>query len=244
METVAIISVGNDNKGVPYHTQCVDNVKQLINKFNCDVRILTDTPKVFNNIGATVYPYDKKIFSYFDKFFFSFKLIKELNKGVIYVDCDCVDYLLKIEKFRNLLVDDKILYLTYWSVKIGNDWISYQHLKNFKFDKWAHPIIEFFETEKFEFSKLETMHERLFYFPVGLGYGNIQYELEKIKPVFEYASLYGKNLNKRLILGHGEGLALSYALDVNNIKKERIEDQQLFREDYDVIFQNRTKTVI
>ena len=60
METVAIISVGNDNKGVPYHTQCVDNVKQLINKFNCDVRILTDTPKVFNNIGATVYPYDKK----------------------------------------------------------------------------------------------------------------------------------------------------------------------------------------
>jgi hypothetical protein len=244
MKTVAIISVGNDYKGVPYYTQCVENVKQLIDVFGFDVRLLTDTPKEFEGLGCSIYKYDKKIFSYFDKFFFSFKLIKELNKSVTYIDCDCIDYLLKIEKFRNLESQNKVLYLTYWSVKNSKEWVTYQFLKDFKFDIWSHPLLEFFEMEKYDISKLETMHERLLYFPVGLDYDNVQYELEKIKPVFEYMSLYSINLNNRLIFGHGEGLALSYALDVNNIGKEKLEDQMLFRERYDVIFQDKSKTLI
>jgi hypothetical protein len=244
MKTIALISVGSDYNGVPYYIHCVDKIKQLILEFNFDVRVLTDTPNEFENIGCTIYPYHNKIFNYFDKFFFSFSLIKELNRSVTYIDCDYIDYLLKIEKYRNLFSEEKVLYLTYWSVKISKEWISYQYFKDFVNDKWSTPIVEFLEYEKYDFLNLETIHERLFYFPFGLDYEKIQYTLEKIKPIFDYTSIYNKKASKDLLYGHGEGLALSYSLDVNNIKKERIENQQLFREKYDVIFKNRTKKLI
>ena len=236
MRVVAIISVGKDAKGIPYYIQAKENIRSLINDFEFDVRVLTDTPENFNDLGCSVYKYEKKIFNYFDKFFFSFKLIRELNQGIIYIDCDCIDYLLRIERYRNIFSDDKVLYLSHWGVKNLEGWESRQYIKDFKSDPWILPIVQFFEEEKFDFSNLETMFERLFYFPIGLDYDSVEYELEKIKPVFDYASRYGKKIKYRLIYGHGEGLALSYALDVNKIKKETLESNLIFREKYDKIF--------
>ena len=60
-----------------------ENIKKIINDYNFDVRILTDTPKEFENIGCTVYEYDKKIFSYFDKFFFWTRLLHFIKNAAI-----------------------------------------------------------------------------------------------------------------------------------------------------------------
>jgi hypothetical protein len=241
MKVLALICVGVDDDGLSYASQCIDNVKRLVNEFNFDVRILTDTPQEFEGVGCTTYQYEKKIFSYFDKFFFSFKLIKELKTDVTYVDCDSLNVFLSDEKYRTLESFDEVLYLTFWPVNVNGEWKSWKYLPDINVDKWARPIIEFLTLEGTEPSKLETMFEQLFYFPVGLDYDKIQYELEKIKPVFEYASLYDKNLYRRTIYGHGEGAALSYALYVLNIKRRAIEKPVTFEESYNFI--SRTKLV-
>jgi len=239
MRTIALISVGVDDNGISYSTQCIDNVKRLVNEFGFDVRILTDTPKDFDDISCTIYEYDKKIFSYFDKFFFSFKLIKELNRCVTYIDSDSLTNFLNDEKYRTLESIDEILYLTFWPVNLNGEWRPWKYLTDINIDKWVRPIIEFLELEGIDPTKLETMFEQLFYFPVGLDYDNIQYELEKIKPIFEYASLYDKNLYRRTIYGHGEGVALSYALKVVGVKKREIEKPLNYEENYN--FVSRTK---
>ena len=239
MKTVALICVGSDDNGVPYHTQCIDNIQKLISDFNYDVRILTDTPKEFVNIDCVVYEYDKKIFNYFEKFFFSFRLIQELNKDITYVDCDSLDNFIRNEKYRILESQDEVLYLTYWPTKLNDEWKSWKRLDDLKIDKWVNPIIEFLELEKIDPSKIETMFEQIFYFPVNLDYNKIQYELEKIKPVFDYCSLYDKNLYNRIIYGHGEGVALSYALYVTNTKKRAIEKPLTFGDEYNFISRNK-----
>ena len=239
MRTIAIISVGVDDNGISYGSQCIENIERLVNEFNFDVRILTDTPSLFNDLNCTVYEYDKKIFSYFEKYFFSFKLIKELNKSVTYIDCDSIDALIKNEKYRTLESEDEVLFLTFWPVKINDEWKSWKYLPDMNIDKWVRPIIEFIELEGSDPSKIETMFEQLYYFPIGLDYDKIQYELEKIKPVFEYASLYSKNLYRRTVYGHGEGLALSYSLYVNNVKKREIELPLTFEEGYNFISRNK-----
>jgi hypothetical protein len=236
MRTIALISVGVDDSGIPYHTQCLDNIKQLTNNF--DVRVLTDNLKVFEEIGCTTYLYDKKIFNYFDKFFFSFKLVKELQKDITYIDCDSLDNFLSNEKYQELESEDEVLYLTFWPTNINGEWKSWKFLPDMNIEKWVRPIIEFIELEGFDSSKIETMFEQLFYFPVGLDYDKIQYELEKIKPVFDYASLYDKNLYRRTIYGHGEGVALSYSLHVCGIKKREIEKPLTFEEGYNFISRN------
>ena len=241
MQTISIICVGVDNNGILYSTKCIDNVKRLVNEFGFDVRILTDTPKDFEDIICTTYEYDKKIFSYFVKYFFSFKLIKELNKSVTYIDCDSIDILIKNEKYRTLESEDEVLFLTFWPVKINDEWMSWKFLPDMNIDKWVRPIIEFIELEGSDPSKIETMFEQLYYFPIGLDYDKIQYELEKIKPVFEYASLYSKNLYRRTVYGHGEGLALSYSLYINNVKKRKIENPLTFEEGYNYISRTKLK---
>jgi hypothetical protein len=239
MKTVALICVGSDDNGVSYHTQCINNIQKLISDFNYDVRILTDTPKEFVNIDCVVYEYDKKIFNYFEKFFFSFRLIQELNKDITYVDCDSLDNFIRNEKYRILESQDEVLYLTYWPTKLNDEWKSWKRLDDLKIDKWVNPIIEFLELEKIDPSKIETMFEQIFYFPVNLDYNKIQYELEKIKPVFDYCSLYDKNLYNRIIYGHGEGVALSYALYVTNTKKRAIEKPLTFGDEYNFISRNK-----
>lgn len=232
MKTVALISVGSDDSGVPYYAQCIDNIKLLSNNF--DIRILTDTPEKFKEINCTVYEYDKKIFNYFEKFFFSFRLIKELNKDVLYIDCDSISNFIDNEKYHNINSVDEVLYLTCWPVKINDNWKPWKYITDLRIEKWTNPIIEFLELEKINPSEIETMFEQMFYFPIGLDYDKIQYELEKIKPVFDYCSLYDKNLYNRIIYGHGEGVALSYALHITNTKKKTI-DKPLFYDEYNFI---------
>jgi hypothetical protein len=239
MKTIAMISVGVDDNGVPYHKHCIDNIKKIINDYNFDVRVLTDTPKEFENFGCTVYEYDKKIFSYFDKFFFCFKLIKELNKDILYIDCDYSHHLIEQEDYRNLSSVDEVLYTTFWPVKVNDEWKSWKYLTDMNIEKWVKPIIEFMDLEGVPYWDIETMFEQLFYFPVGLDYDKIQYELEKIKPVFEYASLYGKNLYRRTIYGHGEGVALSYSLHVTNTKKRAINKPLTFDDGFKFIKRNK-----
>jgi hypothetical protein len=233
MKTIAIISVGKDGNGNPYHTLCIEDIKKLIKDY--DIRVLTDEPSAFNNIGCTIYEYDKKIFTYFDKFFFSFRLIKELKKDILYIDCDHLCDIVTNEKYRTLESNNQILYLTFWPVNINGEWRAWKYLPDMNIEKWVRPIIEFIELEGSDSSKIETMFEQLYYFPVNLDYDKIQYELEKIKPVFEYASLYSKNLYRRTIYGHGEGLALSYVLHILNIEKKAIVEPLSFEEGYNFV---------
>ena len=220
MNTIAIISIGKDLDGNPYYNQCIDQIKTIIDKLNYDVRVLTDTPEVFQTIGCITYPYDKKIFSYFDKLFFSIKLAKELNKPITYVDSDNLWLLTETDAYYNLRNEKIVWFLDNWNTWMRGPLEPWKYLTDLNIEKWTEPLIEYLKIEGYDASKLETMFERLLYFPTDVDYDKLQYELEKIKPIFEYMSMYDRDLNNRLIYGHGEGLALSYALDVCGIKKE------------------------
>ena len=225
MNVIALVSVGIDNEGVPYNKQSLNQISKLINELGFEVRVLTDTPDIFARIGCITYQYDKKIFNYFDKLFFSITLAKHLNEGIVYVDIDNLAYLTESDEFLNLQSTDSVLFVEHWPTYAKGYLESWKYLTDLKIGKWTDPLVEYLKIEGKDPSQLDTMFERLLYFPAGLDWDAVQYQLEKIKPVFDYMSLFARDLSNRTIYGHGEGLALSYALSECGIKKELIKDQ-------------------
>jgi hypothetical protein len=61
------------------------------------------------------------------------------------------------------------------------------------------------------------MIEYLLYFPYVTNIGDSLYDLERIKPVFEYQSILNKTYYYPNI-GNGEGVALAYSLYKNNVQ--------------------------
>jgi hypothetical protein len=225
MNVIALVSVGVDNEGVPYNQQSLNQISKLINELGFEVRVLTDTPNVFSEIGCITYQYNNKIFNYFDKLFFSIKLAKDLNTDVLYIDIDNLWYLTETDEFLNLHSSDSVLFVEHWPTYVRGYLESWKYLTDLNIEKWTYPLVEYLKTEGKDPSQLDTIFERLLYFPAGLDWDCVEYQLEKIKPVFDYMSLFAKDLTNRTIYGHGEGLALSYALSECDIKKELIKDQ-------------------
>ena len=78
-------------------------------------------------------------------------------------------------------------------------------------------LVWFWIENGFEYKQLKTIEEHCFYMPYHKQSEKLLYKIEHIKPIFEYISMTNKNPYSGI--GNGEGLALSYALDVCGMVK-------------------------
>jgi len=195
---LAIVAVGKKyifkaNQHIPKYTQC-----------GWDVRILTDEPESFPNLKT--YDYTNKIFSYIDKLLFPLRLVEKLKQPVLYVDADCFDFISN-ELIQNFKPTNKVLYYGNWP---EGQYLSDTDLEYFK------PLISYFREIEFDYTQLQLIIEYLHYFPYFNNITNVIYDLERIKPIFEYQSIIKKTYYYPGI-GNGEGVALSYVLQKNCI---------------------------
>jgi hypothetical protein len=185
----------------------ISKVKQYLPKYlqnGWDVRILTNEPNSFTNLKT--YKYPNKVFSYIDKLLFPLRLVEELKQPALYIDADCLDFI-SDELITNFKSTNEVLYFGGWP---EGKYFSDTNLKYFE------PLITYFKQIGFEYNQLPLMIEYLHYFPYVENISDIIYDLERIKPIFEYQSVIKKTYYYPGI-GNGEGVALSYILHKNNV---------------------------
>jgi hypothetical protein len=197
---------------VAFGDKYIDNAIPHILKFienGWDVHILTDKPQKFK-IGVTHY-YPNKIFSYFDKLLFPLRLMEEYNVSVAYVDADWIQNIGNdfVTTFKG---DDEFLFY--------DNWPNGEHFEDYQKDTYFTKIIDFWDKTGFNYNKLTTILEWFYFIPYQKQVGDLIYDVEKIKPVFEYSSFYYDT--KYSGIGNGEGLALSYILKKHNIPLKKI----------------------
>jgi hypothetical protein len=80
------------------------------------------------------------------------------------------------------------------------------------------PMISYCEQNGIDYD-VDTISEEIFYIPNLSNIGQIIYDVERLRPVFEYQSLISISTNKYYPnIGNAEGLALSIALKKNGQK--------------------------
>jgi hypothetical protein len=207
---LAIVAVGE---------KYVYNTKEHLPKFiknGWDVRILTDDCNAFPTLKT--YEYKNKIFSYIDKLIFPLKLVEEEQAPVLYIDADWLEYVSDI-LITNFRESEEVLYFNNWP---DGKYFSDNHIDYFK------PLIDYFKEHRFAYTKLQTTLEYIYYFPYTSKIQNILYDLERIKPIFDYQSIIKKTYFYPNI-GNGEGVALSYVLYKNNIPIKQFESKYFLR---------------
>lgn len=195
---LAIVAVG---------TKYVQKVTPHLSKFienGWDIRVLSDQPHLFPNLKTHKYP--SKIFSYIDKLLFPLRLVEELEQSVMYIDADCFDFI-SDELILNFEPTKEVLYFGSWP---EGEYISDSDLEFFE------PFISYLKKNEFDYNKLPLMIEYLHYFPYVENISNIIYDLERVKPIFEYQSIIKKTYYYPSV-GNGEGVALAYTLCKNNV---------------------------
>jgi hypothetical protein len=202
--------------GEKYINLSSNSIKRFINSgFN--VKILTDNPESY--LYGETYKYDKKIFSFFDKLLFTGKIVEELKCGVLYIDADRLSES-SIKYFKNINTNNEFIFFDYWQIQIEeNVWKPWKKYTDYKLD-YFNAFDDYCLKNNFDISKLNCLWEGIFYFPYLENIDKILYDIELIKPVFEYMSLTGTIANNLYSgkLGISEGLALSYVIEKNNLK--------------------------
>jgi hypothetical protein len=199
---------------VAFGDQYIDNVTPHISKFidnGWNVHILTNNPTKFK-VGTTHY-YPNKIFSYFDKLLFPLRLVETHKDSVLYVDADWIQNLNQ-DFIKNFKGSDEFLYLYGWP--------NGDYFEDYINDNYFTKIIDFWDKVGFDYSKLPTILEWFYFIPTHEQISNIIYDVEKIKPVFEYSSFYYDSAYPGI--GNGEGLGLSYILKKYNIPFKKINE--------------------
>jgi len=194
----------------------VDPVCYVVNKFfdTWDVYVLTD------NVGSVplkcrTKQHEDKIFSYFEKMLFVLRLVEKLKSGVLYVDVDRIDEFGE-ELMNQMVCGDEVTIKNYWHGTNKNFKGNYDDSVHFK------PLIEYCLNNGIDYD-VDTFSEEIFYVPYLNNISEIIYDVEKLRPVFEYQSLISIETNKYYPnVGNAEGLALSIALKKNNHKIKKI----------------------
>lgn len=207
----SIICVGENYKNEP--SKIINQLQRFDNK-KWDIKILTDNIDSFS-IGETYY-YQNKIFSYIDKILFPLRLMEKYKTDIVYSDHDWLKYLTDdfIDNFNG---HTKCLYPEGWKYWNGTDWENWTYLTDYN-TEYFNPIIKYWETNNYNYDKFKTIRECFFYFPYTDEISKIIYEIEKIKPIFEYMSIVGNNGYSAY--GSSEGIALSYVLEKFNLEFE------------------------
>ena len=190
----------------------IEEAKPHINRYiesGWKVEILTDQPQKFKEfLNIELHVYNRKIFSYFEKILFPLQIIKKHGDGVLYIDSSLLqsvpDWFL--DTFKH--TEDFLYYDT---------WTSGKTFKSLENDPYFENLIKFFKHENFNnYNELLTILEWIYYIPYNESkIDNLIYDAERIKPIFEYTSIFYKS--KFNGIGNGEGLGLSYILFKNSI---------------------------
>lgn len=207
---ICIVAIGDKyiNLSSPF-------IEKIINDGH-SVKILTDNPEKFK--FGEKYKYNDKIFSFFHKLLFTGKIVEELKCGVLYIDADMLheisfNFLKRFKKSKNFIFFD------YWKIQIEKDeWYPWQKYTDYKLD-YFNVFDDYCSNNNFDISRLNCFWEGIFYFPYLQNIDKILYDIELIKPVFEYMSITGIIANNIYSgkLGISEGLALSYVIEKNNL---------------------------
>lgn len=207
---LAIVAVGK---------QYTDWAIEVIERFKTtrwEIQVLTDDERIFDyDAYCHIEFYERRIFSYFDKMLFVLRCVEKCKSGVVYADVDRVhEYPMN---FLDMLSENsQVSILNYW------------HGENKKFkgnyDSGIHfvPLINYCQDNEIDYD-VDTISEEIFFIPYLNNIKQVIYDVEKLRPVFEYQSLISKSTNKYYPnVGNAEGLALSISLNKNGHQIIRI----------------------
>jgi len=189
-----------------FYVQEIESIYYSLKTKNYQVRILTDTPEVFDKNDVTIY--HKSNFNYFDKIYFSLDLIQRYQKSVIYFDgSHHVDF----EKLINRIAEKNVHFMYQENWPNG----SFFHYKD---DKCFRFLLEYLDYRKIPILDYQTISEKIMVFNKEINHELVKSELEKIQPVFDFISLMNDmTYTKPFVIGGAEGLALSIILENNQI---------------------------
>jgi len=202
---VVLVAVGNThvNEILEYYRELKSN--QTI------IKILTDQPSNFDLNDVILY--QKSVFNYFDKIFFSLKIVEECQKSVIYVDGSTP---ISKDSFDRLMeqLTTNFLYVNNWP---KGDFFEYKDEICFRF------LLEYMNYRNIPLKNYPTISEQIMVFNKTINHQLIKKELEIIQPVFDYISVMNDmTYSKPFVLGGAEGLALSIIMNNNDITHKKI----------------------
>tara|TARA_R100000908_G_C3748938_1_gene143770 strand:- start:691 stop:1305 length:615 start_codon:yes stop_codon:yes gene_type:complete len=181
----------------------IDKQKELEKMF--DICLLTDNENI-NGLFDIEF-YREKIFTYFAKLTFPIRMAIKHKRGAYYCDIN------KLHELANVDVDNEYKF-TYI-----REWPKLTYFKQMENEMYWRKLVWFWVSKGYDWSLTKTIEEHAYYMPYHKQSENLLYTIEEIKPIFEYISITNKNDYANRGIGNGEGLALSYALEVNNIEK-------------------------
>lgn len=202
---VVLVAVGDTyvNEILEYYTELKSN--QII------IKILTDQPELFDLNDVVLY--QKTVFNYFDKIFFSLKIVEMYQKSVIYVDGSTPIFKDSFDTLMEQLTFN-FLYVNNWP---KGDFFEYKDETCFRF------LLEYMNYRNIPLKNYPTITEQIMVFNKSINYQLIKRELEIIQPVFDYISLMNDmTYSKPFVLGGAEGLALSIIMNNNDITHKKI----------------------
>lgn len=179
----------------------IDKQKELEKMF--DICLLTDDETITGLFDVEFYR--EKIFTYFAKLTFTIRMAIKHQRGAYYCDID------KLHELANLDVTDK------YKFSYIREWPKLTYFKQMEDEVYWEKLVTYWRSKGYDYSLTKTIEEHAFYMPFHFKSKNLLYLIEEIKPVFEYISITEENAHSHKGIGKGEGLALSYALDINGI---------------------------
>jgi hypothetical protein len=198
---LSIVAIGDK-----YIESCLPYLDRFKNN-GYQIKILTDRPEKF--IGYDTELYENKIFSYFDKLIFSFRLIEKYKTDVLYIDADWLKNV-NDNFLKEFSGEDVVLYYDTWK--------NYYHPKKWYDDFYWRDLFLYFHLNEINYKEFELPIEWIFYFPNINNISEVLLDIEKIKPVFDWIGTISPSKYNGNGIGSGEGIGLSYVLNKNNIK--------------------------
>lgn len=180
----------------------IDKQKELKTMF--DICLLTDNKSLSGFFDIEFYR--ESIFTYFAKLTFSIRMAIKHKRGVYYCDIN------KLHELGNLNVTDE------YKFSYIREWPNYTYFKQMENEMYWRKLVWFWLMKGYEYNFTKTIEEHAFFMPYHRQSKKLLHTIEEIKPIFEYISITNKNDYESKGIGNGEGLALSYALDVCNIR--------------------------
>lgn len=203
---IALVAVGE------FYIQEIKDYYWDLKKLGFSVKVLTDDSSYFDENDVTLY--EKPIFNYFDKLYFSLNLIKKYNKNIIYMDGTSAlpqNILLDITQRS----DSDFIYTSNWPK--GN-FFAYDYTPSFKY------LFDYLKYKQIPIKDYPTILEQVMVFKKTIDYKLISKELQIIQTVFDYVSIMNDETYIRpFVIGSAEGLALSIVLTNNNITFTKID---------------------
>lgn len=165
------------------------------------------------DIIHTVVPYPKLCWDYVDKLHYSFRLSKELDTDVLWVDFN------KVYKFvdiiNNIKSTDDLRYYDVWK-DYENTNLDMDPSVLMTFKTWE-PMKKFCEVNDVDINKLTVPMEEILYIPKGMVTDEMIIDLEKGAGLMSYISFLEKYRYKtwddEVNLSNGEGFLLSVIME-------------------------------